>query len=301
MLRRRLPSVSLPLPAEVWESRVQPLEKRGIHLLFKKLSQIHLSVLISFHPFLKITRDDKLTLNIPLPVPVDHERFHVRMSGEVEDFLKADDAPGPLFHNFDRAGKGGRLTPRAINYLVTGPRPEGRRQSHPSWPPAHGHNRGCEGSPDEWDAAEVKVRSSVPGLGIILVSISPPFRLYFFLSLINKGNTPAPAQSSPATPLVCPFLTSQRPVSGLCAPGWTLGMPRLRFCQIGPCRQGPCLRSGCLPGLHGANDGAVLVAPEQPRQPERVQARHCQPTRRPWRSSGRWCRGPGCYGARRTR
>ena len=100
MLRRRLPSVSLPLPAEVWESRVQPLEKRGIHLLFKKLSQIHLSVLISFHPFLKITRDDKLTLNIPLPV--DHERFHVRVSGEVEDFLKADDAPGPLFHNFDR-------------------------------------------------------------------------------------------------------------------------------------------------------------------------------------------------------
>ena len=30
------------------------------------------------------------------------------------------DADGPLFVNFDRAGKGGRLTPRAINYLVTG-------------------------------------------------------------------------------------------------------------------------------------------------------------------------------------
>ena len=30
------------------------------------------------------------------------------------------DAAGPLFGNFDRAGKGGRLTPRAINYLVTG-------------------------------------------------------------------------------------------------------------------------------------------------------------------------------------
>ena len=35
-----------------------------------------------------------------------------------------------------------------------------------------------------------------------------------------------PAQSRSANKLICPFLTSQRPVSGLCAPGWTLGIPR---------------------------------------------------------------------------
>ena len=34
-------------------------------------------------------------------------------------------------------------------------------------------------------------------LAIILVSISPPFRLYFFLSLINKGNTPVYVKKAP--------------------------------------------------------------------------------------------------------
>ena len=38
--------------------------------------------------------------------------------------------------------------------------------------------------------------------------------------------TIAPLQSRSANKLICPFLASQRPVSGLCAPGWTLGMPR---------------------------------------------------------------------------
>ena len=44
-----------------------------------------------------------------------------------------------------------------------------------------------------------------------------------------------------------------------------------RFDQVEPTCQRQ--RSGCLPGLHGAADGAVLAAPHQPRQPERIQAR----------------------------
>ena len=56
-------------------------------------------------------RREKDTLTLPEPT-----RATLRHWLEVRG-----DAAGPLFHNFDRAGKGsGRLSPRAINYLVTG-------------------------------------------------------------------------------------------------------------------------------------------------------------------------------------
>ena len=52
----------------------------------------------------------KETLTLPAPT-----------AEALGEWLKArGDAAGTLFHNFDRAGKGNRLTPRAINYLVTG-------------------------------------------------------------------------------------------------------------------------------------------------------------------------------------
>ena len=55
-------------------------------------------------------RRQKETLTLPEPT-----RAALRLWLEARE-----NAAGPLFHNFDRAKKGGRLTPRAINYLVTG-------------------------------------------------------------------------------------------------------------------------------------------------------------------------------------